>query len=97
MIERVNDTQNQRVQTYGLAEFLQDVQELFQRGYVLDYETNDHYPQSIGHLFTVVMVPKDAVKQVKVEPTADAVEVPDELKALQAVVEEGKRGRKPKQ
>lgn len=97
MIERVNDTQNQRVQTYGLAEFLQDVQELFQRGYVLDYETNDHYPQSIGHLFTAVMVPKDAVKQVKVEPTTDAVEVPDELKALQAVVEEGKRGRKPKQ
>lgn len=99
MIERVNDTQNMRIQAYGLEEFLRDVQELFQRGYVLDFETNEHYPQSIGHLFTAVLVPAAKVKEGTAEARTDKPmpEVTPELQALQAVVEEGKKaGRKPK-
>lgn len=99
MIERVGDTQNMRIQTYGLAEFLKDVQELIQRGYVLDFESNEHYPQSIGHLFTAVLVPKGKAVVGPAEARTDKPipEVTPELQALQAVIEEGKKpGRKPK-
>lgn len=98
MIERTPEG-NQLVQAYGLEEFLRDVQELFQRGYVLDFETNEHYPQAIGHLFTAVLVPVDKTAEGSAEARADKPmpEVTPELLALQAVVEEGKKpGRKPK-
>lgn len=100
MIERVQDTNLMRIQTYGLAEFLLEIEELIQRGYKLDIENNDHYPQAIGHLFTTVMIPKVTTTEAK--PKAEqAVEVPEELKALQAVVSQGqtpaKRGPKAKQ
>jgi hypothetical protein len=95
MIERVND--NQRVQQHGLAEWLQEVQELFQRGYVFDFESNEHYPQSIGHLFTAIMVPAKSNIVVKTQQE-ETPEVPPELKALQETVEsmKAKPGRKPK-
>ena len=95
MIERTAEG-NQLVQAYGLDVLLQEVQELVQRGYVLDYNTNSHFPQQLGHLYVVTLVdPKNQVaapEQVKQE---DTPEVTPELKALQAIVEEGKRpGRK---
>lgn len=94
MIERTPEG-NQLVQAYGLDVLLQEVQELVQRGYVLDYNTNEHYPQQLGHLYVVTLVdPKQVAPVVEQE---QAPEVPPELKALQAIVEEGKRpGRKPK-
>lgn len=100
MIER-NPEGNQVVQAYGLDVLLEEVQELVQRGYVLDYATNAHYPQAIGHLYVVTLVP-DAGKQVVGPAEARlATETPvvtPELKALQDVIEEGKGkpGRKVK-
>lgn len=99
MIERTPEG-NQLVQAYGLDVLLQEVQELVQRGYVFDYNTNEHYPQQLGHLYVVTLVPDQAkvvVGPAEARLASDPVEVPPELKALQAIVEEGKRpGRKPK-
>jgi len=97
MIERTPEG-NQLVQAYGLDVLLQEVQELVQRGYVLDYNTNSHFPQQLGHLYVVTLVdPKNQAPAVQADKSEDAPEVPPELKALQAIVEEGKRpGRKPK-
>lgn len=97
MIERTPEG-NQLVQAYGLDVLLQEVQELVQRGYVLDYNTNSHFPQQLGHLYVVTLVdPKNQVPVVEPVKQEDTLEVPPELKALQAIVEEGKRpGRKPK-
>ena len=99
MIER-NPEGNQVVQAYGLNVLLEEVQELVQRGYVLDYATNEHYPQAIGHLYVVTLVPAAGKQVVGPAETRLATETPvvtPELKALQTVIEEHKkRGPKPK-
>ena len=99
MIERVQGTDLMQVQTYGLAEFLTEVEGLINSGFTFDMEDNQHYPQVIGHLYVVTMHPKDKKKEVQKvateATTADSVEVPEEFKELQRVVEEGKKqGRK---
>lgn len=109
MIERTPDG-NQRVQAYGLDVLLLEVQELIQRGYELDYNTNEHFPQQIGHIYVVTLVPRQKGKGIAGECGGPELvfpaeartdkpmpEVTPELKALQAVIEEGKKpGRKPK-
>ena len=96
MIERTPEG-NQVVQAYGLDVLLEEVQELVQRGYILDYATNEHYPQAIGHLYVVTLV-KDQGKQLEKQAPVETPEVTPELKALQTVIEEGrgKPGRKAK-
>ena len=99
MIER-NPEGNQVIQAYGLEVLLEELQELVQRGYVLDYATNEHYPQAIGHLYVVTLVPATGKQVVGTEEARLATETPvvtPELKALQTVIEEHKkRGPKPK-
>ena len=99
MIER-NPEGNQVIQAYGLDVLLEELQELVQRGYVLDYATNEHYPQAIGHLYVVTLVPAAGKQVVGTAEARLATETPvvtPELKALQAVIDEGKkRGPKPK-
>ena len=100
MIERIDDTELMRIQAYGLADFLLEIEELVQRGYVLDYATNAHYPQAIGHLYVVTLVPaagKQVVGPAEARLATETPVVTPELKALQTVIEEHKkRGPKPK-
>ena len=98
MIERTPEG-NQLVQAYGLDVLLQEVQELVQRGYVFDYNTNSHFPQQLGHLYVVTLVdPKNQAPVLQEDKPEVVPEVSPELKALQAVIEEhkGKPGRKTK-
>ncbi len=44
------------IETYGLAAFLGEVQSYIQKGYVIDLETNDTYPQSFSSLYTATLV-----------------------------------------
>lgn len=99
MIERVQGTNLMQVQTYGLAEFLIEVEGLINSGFTFDMEDNQHYPQVIGHLYVVTMQPKDKKKElpkvVAKDTAQESAEVPEELKELQKVIEEGKKqGRK---
>lgn len=99
MIERVQGTDLMQVQTYGLAEFLIEVEGLINSGFTFDMDDNQHYPQVIGHLYVVTMQPKDKKKElpkvVAENTTKESAEVPEELKELQKVIEEGKKqGRK---
>jgi len=50
-------TQPLRIQSYGLDQFLQEIQKGFNEGYKLDFESNENYPQMIGHVFTCGMLP----------------------------------------
>jgi len=43
------------VQNYGLAEWLKDVEQAIHNGYEFDFDSNEGYPQSIGHVFTCIM------------------------------------------
>ena len=62
---------NIRVENYGLAEWLAEIEQVINQGYKFDFETNANYPQTMGYLFTAILVPKgdeQGVTQVEPEP-----------------------------
>ena len=71
MIEQLKDSDKIQVQNFGLAEWLKDAQEAIQAGYEFDFETNEGYPQQIGHVYTCQMLP---VKQKQVEQVVTELE-----------------------
>ena len=44
------------VETYGVAEFLKELEPLLKDGYSLGFTENDHYPQSYGAFYSCVVV-----------------------------------------
>ena len=80
MIQRQEHTGFMHVQQYGLAEWLAEVEELMNQGYKFDFESNENYPQSIGHMFTAVLVPKEDKKKVAalLRPPEQPVLVPSD-------------------
>jgi len=77
MIERIQATDKIQVQNFGLVEWLKDLQEAIQAGYEFDFETNEGYPQQIGHVYTCQMLP---VKQKQVEQYVTKVVPEQELR-----------------
>jgi hypothetical protein len=77
MIERLQATDKIQVQNFGLVEWLKDLQEAIQAGYEFDFETNEGYPQQIGHVYTCQMLP---VKQKQVEQYVSKVLPEQELR-----------------
>lgn len=62
---------NIRVENYGLPEWAAEVEQVINQGYKFDFETNEHYPQTMGYLYTAILVPKGegyGVAQVEPEP-----------------------------
>lgn len=45
-----------KVETYGVAEFLREVEPLLKSGYSLDFTENDNYPQSYGAFYSCTLV-----------------------------------------
>lgn len=54
------------VETYGVAEFLKELEPLLKGGYSLDFTENDNYPQSYGAFYSCIVVKdKGEVKGVE--------------------------------
>lgn len=54
------------VETYGVAEFLKELEPLLKDGYSLDFTENDNYPQSYGAFYSCIVVKdKGDVKSVE--------------------------------
>ena len=51
------------VEHYGVAEFLKVLQPLLKSGYSLDFESNEHYPQSYGAFYSCTVVKDKQVEQ----------------------------------
>jgi len=77
MITFQEHTGFKRVENYGFAEWLKEVQEVIQDGYEFDFESNDGYPLQIGTVYTAVMKPRVDVA-IKIENAPWAT--PDDLK-----------------
>lgn len=90
-----------KIEQHSLWEFLKDVQEAIQKGYVLDLETNEHFPQSYGSYYSATVVQAEP-KTVEVKIVVDATEAISEVeKAIASIPVEPtepvvKRTRKPK-
>jgi hypothetical protein len=55
-----------KIEQHSLWEFLKDVQEVTLKGYVLDLETNENFPQSYGSYYSVTLVQNTEDKEVPV-------------------------------
>ena len=65
-MQEKNHDESIKVETYGVAEFLKELEPLLKSGYSLDFTENDHYPQSYGAFYSCVVVKdKGEVKGVE--------------------------------
>jgi len=74
VIQVQKDTGLFRVEEYGLAEWLAEVQTMIKKGYEFDFVTNSNYPVQIGTIYSAIMVPiKDEVPvdEPVVQPKVD--------------------------
>ena len=78
-------TNVKRIESYGLYDFCQDIQEAFKEGYVFDFDTNENFPTAYGTMLTCGLVKAGE----KVEPTDDvAVVAPTVNEVLNEIVTE---------
>jgi hypothetical protein len=67
---KLSDNGNLKIEAYSLVDFLQDFQEAINNGFMLDLESNEHYPQSFGSMIHCVLVPAGdvVVQDTETEP-----------------------------
>lgn len=92
MGSEINHKGNLRIEEYEFGAFLQAFQDAVLNGYVLDLETNDHYPNKFGSFMEVTLVstnfqPVDEKVEEVQEVDENTTQV-DEKVTTQAVVEE---------
>lgn len=66
-------TNVKRIESYGLYDFCQDVQEAFKEGYVFDFDTNENFPTAYGTMLTCGLVKAGEKVEEKVEETTETV------------------------
>ena len=63
MLEKVQNLKGEtllKVVAYGFQDFIKDLEEAFEQGYRLDFESNENYPQQIGNYYAAQLVPKQS-------------------------------------
>ena len=61
MITKQAHNDNIRVEEYGFAEWLAQVEPLLRDGYKFDFVTNENFPVGYGQMYTATLVPNTAV------------------------------------
>lgn len=104
-------TQTKRIESYGLFDFCQDLQEAFKEGYDFDFETNENFPTAYGTMLTCGLVKageklEETETEVETEKVEKVAETVAEVEATETEVEDlteqapadtpAKRGPKPK-
>jgi hypothetical protein len=74
MIQTQEHTGKIRVEDYGLAEFMKQVQEQIQKGFTIDFETNEGYPTSFGTLYTCMLNPASTATEPLPEVTPELLD-----------------------
>lgn len=82
-----------KIEQHSLWEFLKDVQEATLKGYVLDLDTNEYFPQSYGSYYSVTLVKMTADLEVPVVASLEQAQAVVPVEPTEPVV---KRTRKPK-
>ena len=63
MLETVQNLKGEtllKVVGYGFQDFIKDLEQAFEQGYRLDFESNENYPQQIGSYYAAQLVPKQS-------------------------------------
>jgi hypothetical protein len=100
---KLYDNGNLKIEAYSLVDFLLDFQDAVNNGFMLDLESNEHYPQTFGSLIVAVLIPAGDVevqelveepKAATVEPVAEPTEVPMVETKVEPKVEVATKGRR---
>jgi hypothetical protein len=75
MIELQKHTGLYRVEEYGLALWLAEVQTMIQKGYEFDFVKNENYPVQIGTIYSAILVPTVKQEVIPEVPSVDAPKV----------------------
>lgn len=94
MLEKVQNLKGEtllKVVAYGFQYLIKDLEEAFEQGYRLDFESNENYPQQIGNYYFAQLVPKQSTlsQVLRGQP-----EVEQEQETSQEPVQISTRGRK---
>lgn len=84
-------TQTKRIESYGLYDFCQDLQEAFKEGYDFDFETNENFPTAYGTMLTCGLVKageKVEETETETEVETEKVEKVEKTASVTSVVEE---------
>lgn len=81
MGSEINHKGNLRIEEYEFGAFLQAFQDAVLNGYVLDLETNDHYPNKFGSFMEVTLV------STNFQPVDEKVTTQAEVKEVQPTQE----------
>ena len=100
MLETVQNLKGEtllKVVGYGFQDFIKDLEQAFEQGYRLDFESNENYPQQIGSYYQALMPKKVGYVKEKqstgVSPFKE-LEVQEDEETSQQPVQTGTRGRK---
>lgn len=91
MINPKDHNGNIRVENYGLAEWLTEIEQVINQGYEFNFNDNDKFPQSIGYMFYAILVPKEDGKQqltVKIDASDVQPLLDETIKQVKAIVAE---------
>ena len=67
MITKQEHTGNIKIEDYGFAEWLAQVEQVIKQGYEFDFVNNENYPVGYGSMYTAVLVPVK-VNETQEEP-----------------------------
>jgi len=96
MITKQEHNGNMRVEDYGFAEWLAQVEPLLRSGYKFDFVTNENYPVAYGQMYTASLVldtdkPTSAttsVLTVQVDTTEVRALIDEKISEVKAMQEE---------
>lgn len=99
MSAQINHKGNLKIEEYEFGAFLQAFQDAILQGYVLDLDTNDHYPQKFGTMMEVTLVstnfqPVDENTEVTQEVDESTTQVEEKVTTEEKPVETTTRKRK---
>ena len=91
----LNEQGHLKIEEYEFGAFLMEVQKAFEQGFVLDLETNEHYPQKFGNMMEVTLVSTNfkVVDETEVTPEVTP-EVEEKVTTEEKPVETTTRKRK---
>lgn len=96
MITKQEHNGNMRVEDYGFAEWLAQVEPLLRSGYKFDFVSNENYPVAYGQMYTASLVldtdkPQSAttsVLTVQVDTTEVRALIDEKISEVKAMQEE---------
>lgn len=89
MITKQEHTGNIKIEDYGFAEWLAQVEQVINQGYKFDFVDNANYPVGYGSMYTAVLVPvmpvvAEVASSIKSEaPWGDTTDLNKALDLLQ--------------